>query len=1042
MKSTVLATYAYDSTGHLRQVSDPRTNLATLYYYNGQGRISQVTPPGLAPWRMEYDALGRLAHVQREGGDTDPTWPIAYDVPIGGSDAPVDLTAAQTAKWGQTTDLPVTGTAIFPASHVPARGGDGAYHPITADWPYGELTYLDINGRPVNRADFGAGAWQFGAARHDAKGNVVWALTADNRAQALTPTADTDPYVAARADTAERAELLATTSTYNADSDLISRQGPTHTVKLNAGTVASARSTIRTTYDEGKPLAGVNYHLATTTVTAPTVVDGTATPDAADRRTVKTGYDPIASGDHSGWELRVPTSITTVLDGAVDITRKTRYDASGRVIESRMPESSGSDAGTTVNWYYTAEASGPEQCRRPAWAGLPCRTEPKAQPGTGKPLSAVEITSYTQMGQPLVTTDTAGSVVRTTTSRYDAAARRVGESTTVTPAAEGGTALPEFTADYDPATGLLTKNSAGQTSISVGYDTFGRALTYTDADANTSTYTYDLDGNIATVADGKGTTTYTYDGVDANGKAERRGLLTRIDVSGVGTMVGAYDADAALIAQIYPGGLTARWRYDNNNALIGLSYAKADTSWLSFTTLPAAAGGVAQARGPGSQQDYTYDNAGRLLKVADLVNGTCITRVYSFTLNSNRSRLDSYKDAGDGRCTTSSTPTSRTYSYDQADRLTSSGYTYDAFGRTAVLPAVDTAGTADLTIGYYANDLVSSMTAGGISRTFAVDPKLRVRTITQAGGSAPGTTVHHYGDDSDRPIWTAEADGGWTRNIDGLTGDLAALQSSTGRVSLQLANPHGDVVATADAATTSGIDNYSEQTEYGIARSSGGNAPRYGWLGSEQRATDPLAGVLLMGARLYNPATGRFLQTDPQKGGSANDYEYAGADPVNNTDLDGQVVLVDDLIIGAVIIGGLLIIAAADHYRRNPPTFAWSQEPGSRPGKNFTPRGKQEVYEKNAAKNGGVNRCEQCNVETVKPKKSSTGVTPPKNESQIDHKHPKSKNGSGTPENGQVLCRVCNRNKSNKTPTMKSTSTTRSSKNRNTSPNSHQQRAV
>ncbi|WP_026214990.1 hypothetical protein, partial [Nonomuraea coxensis] len=196
MKTTPLATYLYDSTGHLRQVTDPRTNLATVYYYTGEGRVSQITPPGLAPWRMEYDSRGRLAHVQREGGDVDPTWSVAYDVPIGGTGVPVDLTAAQTNRWGQSTDLPVIGAAMFPASHVPPRGSDGAYMPLAADWEYGSLVYTDVNGRPVNSAQFGAGAWQISATRYDKNGRAIWELTAGNRAQALTPTPDTDPYVA------------------------------------------------------------------------------------------------------------------------------------------------------------------------------------------------------------------------------------------------------------------------------------------------------------------------------------------------------------------------------------------------------------------------------------------------------------------------------------------------------------------------------------------------------------------------------------------------------------------------------------------------------------------------------------------------------------------------------------------------------------------------------------------------------------------------------------------------------------------------------
>jgi hypothetical protein len=42
-----------------------------------------------------------------------------------------------------------------------------------------------------------------------------------------------------------------------------------------------------------------------------------------------------------------------------------------------------------------------------------------------------------------------------------------------------------------------------------------------------------------------------------------------------------------------------------------------------------------------------------------------------------------------------------------------------------------------------------------------------------------------------------------------------------------------------------------------------------------------------MGVRLYDPALGRFLEVDPVEGGSANDYDYAWQDPINNFDLAG-----------------------------------------------------------------------------------------------------------------------------------------------------------
>ena len=47
-------------------------------------------------------------------------------------------------------------------------------------------------------------------------------------------------------------------------------------------------------------------------------------------------------------------------------------------------------------------------------------------------------------------------------------------------------------------------------------------------------------------------------------------------------------------------------------------------------------------------------------------------------------------------------------------------------------------------------------------------------------------------------------------------------------------------------------------------------------------------GAIGMGARVYLPQTGRFLQVDPVPGGSANAYDYVNQDPLNTFDLDGR----------------------------------------------------------------------------------------------------------------------------------------------------------
>ncbi|MCI3902228.1 DNRLRE domain-containing protein [Streptomyces spectabilis] len=892
--------YAYDSGGRLRQAWNPQISpaLKSAYDYDGAGRVTRYTPPGELPWTFTYGKAGAAAtagdgmllKASRSGlkpgttGTQEGTasTSVVYDVPLTGAKAPYAMGASDVKAWGQL-DAPTDAAAVLPADAVPsAHSGEEL---TAAAYRRADVHYLGASGREVNTATPGG---HLTTTESDRFGNTVRELSAANRAVALGLTA-ADRTVQAdlglgRLTPAERADLLATRSLYNDNGTRkLEELGPLRRVDLTAdlksgattlvpaGTSVAARARTVNEYDAGRPSDGTAKvkDQVTKVTTGAEVREHPGV--MGESRVTQTVFD---------WAKGQPAK--TIQDpGGLALTTTTEYDAQGRVVKQLLPGANGSDAGTRVTSYWSATGSG--RCAgRPEWADLVCEVAPGGDVtggGSNPKELPTSVTEYDWWGSPAKVTETANGVTRTTTTAYDDAGRQTRVAVT------GGTGekVPESTTEYDPATGQAVRTTSPTGgSLTKTFDKLGRQVAYADADGGTTTTEYDLLGRPVKVTDtAPSTVTYTYDTA-----AEPRGLATKTVDSVAGTFQAAYDADGSVESEKLPGGYTLTQTEDTSGAVTDRTYTRDGdgTTVYSDTVTKSVHGQVTEHAG-WSGQSYRYDATGRLTTVEDTAETVCTRRAYGFDARANRTSLTTATATPGADCPASGGTTAK-HTYDSADRLVDAGYAYDAFGRTTTAP-----GTGSL--GHYANDLVHRQTEGGKRQTWQLDAALRFRSWTVESGS--GTTwtkerskVNHYDSDGDNPRWIVEdtATGALTRMVDSASGDLAATTENSGGTVLQLTTVHGDV-ALQLPLDKSRAPVALDSDEYGNPRA--GQAPtRYNWLGGKQRSAETLTGLTLMGVRLYNPATGRFLSVDPVYGGGNNAYEYVGGDPVNRFDLDGK----------------------------------------------------------------------------------------------------------------------------------------------------------
>lgn len=446
---------------------------------------------------------------------------------------------------------------------------------------------------------------------------------------------------------------------------------------------------------------------------------------------------------------------------------------------------------------------------------------------------------------------------------------------------------------------------------------------------------------------------------------------------------------------------------------------------------------------------YDYDKNGNVAGISD-------------ALPSHRGDRTMTYDGLDRLLSTTSPmfPGGATYRYDALDNLTrviapgrNHFYCYDAKWRLTNVKTGSCGGTTVIGMGYDAQgNLVNKN-----GQAFDFDYGNRLRSVSghstyvydglgrriRDSSAGQGNKYSQY----NRAGQLTLTSNGWHRIVADyiyLGGSLVAIRERNVDTNTYATRyQHTDALGSTAAVTNQSrqLIERSEYEPYGRLLNRA-HDDRPGYTG---HVMDAATGLVYMQQRYYDPGIGRFLSVDPvtangNTGGNFNRYWYANNNPYRFTDPDGRLGLEPNLSVPAneTDLEGtakITLALVASRFLGTSPLRALvapvlrqevknAAEPkadapkgtagGERAGKDFTRAGKTEVKVDNSTKNGGQTKCENCGQTTVPGQQSRPGVTPPKNETHVDHVIPKSKGGDGSPSNGQVLCRECNLKKSDK----------------------------
>ncbi len=198
----------------------------------------------------------------------------------------------------------------------------------------------------------------------------------------------------------------------------------------------------------------------------------------------------------------------------------------------------------------------------------------------------------------------------------------------------------ETAVSYDASGNAVAQTDPNGVTTRMDYDDLGRAVLVTDGGGSTVQRLYDEQGNVVSETDAMGgTISRTFDGLNRkSSETDRLGHTTRFAYDSAGNLETitdseggvtsyVYDERNALVSETFPGG-SGGMRSRTKDAA-GMPKTSTDQRGIVTTLIYDSANRLKTRQySTGHEDNFTYDDAGRLLTARSGRYGTTITRTY------------------------------------------------------------------------------------------------------------------------------------------------------------------------------------------------------------------------------------------------------------------------------------------------------------------------------------------------------------------------------------------------------------------------------